>query len=167
MTRGRVHLRKNRKIKAGHDEIQGVSEILTLSNEDVSAKCDKVAELHNAFIEHKAKYGDYYNITASLGVLINLDMDKDALVDEIVELSEYLYPNDGFGEPIMDKKLRLMFAAMLLYDAYNGDKVADEYSAKMLKLHTVITQQVLLTKSIRADQSASDDMVYINAMMLD
>ena len=159
-----TYLRKTRKIKAGHDEVQGVSEILTLSNEDVSAKCEKVAALRETFDKHKAKYADYYNVTASLGVLINLDMDMDKMVEEIIELSEYLHPHPGFGELYMDKKLLTMFSAMLLYDAYTDDQQADVYASRMVGLHIVITQQVLLTKARRVEQSVSDDVMIMNMM---
>ena len=117
------YLKKEKKIKVGGNEIQGLGEVLALSDGDMIEKCDRVALLYDKFAEHGTKYGRDYGEFASLGALIGIDIDADALVDEIIETAEYLKSCKGFGGFSMDKKQRLMFAAMLVGDAYSDKMV--------------------------------------------
>ena len=107
------YLKKTIKIKADSNSIQSLCELIALSEGSLIEKCDKTAELFKAFKEHGAKYGSYYEF-ASLGALIGLDMDKDELVDTIIETSNILKTHKGFSGWTLSDKERLMFAAMLV-----------------------------------------------------
>lgn len=108
-----TYLKKTIKVKADSNSIQGLSEIILLSDGDLIEKCDKAAKLFDTFAKHGAKYGDYYEF-ASLGALLGIDMDMDELVDTIIEVANTLKPNKGFGDWAMSERQRLMFAAMIV-----------------------------------------------------
>ena len=108
-----VYLKKELKVKADANAIQGLSELLVISEGDLKGKCDKAAELFAAFKENNAKYGNYYEFS-SLGALTGLDIGKDELVDLVIETEEILRKEKGFGNWSLEKRERLMFAAVLV-----------------------------------------------------
>ncbi len=120
-----TYTRKEIRLKAEANSIQALSEILALTEGDMKAKCDKVAELFNAFREQRSKFGTYLEFPA-LGTLINVDVPTDALVAEIIEAADFLKQNKGFGGLSMDKKTRLMFAALLASQTYLPDDFRSE-----------------------------------------
>ena len=125
-----VYLRKTVRVKADSNAIQGLCEIIMLSDGDYIAKCDKAVGLFDAFAERGAKYGSYYEF-ASLGALVPFDMDMNELVDTIIEVSGRLKPNRGFTSWSMSDRQRLMFAAMVVADVLPGNRdMAYEYAVK-------------------------------------
>lgn len=123
-----TYLKKEIKLKVDSDELQGLGEILALSGGDIRVKSDKVVKLYNTFREHGVKWGNEYNEFAALGTLTDADtvigVDENVLVDEIVEVSDYLKTIKGFGDWSLDNKQRLLFAAMLVGDSYSiNDKL--------------------------------------------
>ena len=114
-----VYLKKELKVKADANAIQGLSELLVISGGNLKEKCDKSAELFTTFKEHGARYGNYYEFS-SLGALAELDIDMDELVDMVIETEEYLGREKGFGNWILQKRERLMFAAIFVADMLSG-----------------------------------------------
>ncbi|MCR5214208.1 MAG: DUF4003 domain-containing protein [Eubacterium sp.] len=122
------YLRSQLKLKVGANEIQGVSEVLTLSDENVKDKCDKVINLYEAFLNQGLKYGNEYTEFSTLGTLINVDLNYRELVSEISEVEKLLKNTKGFGNWTINNKLRLMFAAILVGDVYGA---IDDYDASV------------------------------------
>lgn len=114
-----VYLKKELKVKADANAIQGLSELLVISGGNLREKCDKSAELFTTFKEHGARYGNYYEFS-SLGALAELDIDMDELVDMVIETEEYLGREKGFGNWTLQKRERLMFAAIFVADMLSG-----------------------------------------------
>ena len=115
------YLKKELKIKADSNSIQSLCEILLLSEGDLKEKCDRAAAIFESFKEHKMKYGSYYEF-ASIGALVGLDMDKDELVETVIETAQAMKQHKGFGAFTMDTKTRLMFAAMLVAQEVSDEK---------------------------------------------
>lgn len=139
-----TYMKKDVNLKVGNNEIQGLGEILALSEGDIKEKSDKVVELYNTILEHGVKWGKEYNEFGSLGTLINLNVDNNTLVDEIVEVSEYLKDSKGFGGWSLDKKQRLMFSAMLVGDSYSESGSLIGSSAVNSTVAMVIAEEVAL-----------------------
>ena len=120
-----VYTKKELKIRADSNSIQALSQILALTEGDMKAKCDKVAELFAAFKEHGSKFGTYLEFPA-LGTLLDVEVPSEVLVQEIIDGADFLKQSKGFGGLSMDKKTRLMFAALLAGNAYsNGRNSSD------------------------------------------
>ena len=138
------YIKKEKAIYLGSNEIQGVSEVLALSDGDMKARCDQVVDLYNTFAAHGEKYGREYNEFASLATLIDLDVDRDALVEEIIETAAYLKSNRGFGSWSLGTKQRLMFAAMLVGNAYDRSAHFLENSTINSTIAAIIAEEVAL-----------------------
>ena len=119
-----VYLKKELKVKADANAIQGLSELLVIAGGNLKDKCDKAAKLFTTFKEHGARYGNYYEFS-SLGALAGLDIDMDELVDLVIETEEYLRKEKGFGSWSLEKRERLMFAAIFVAEMFsdNDDQV--------------------------------------------
>ncbi|MBO6165835.1 MAG: DUF4003 family protein [Eubacterium sp.] len=150
-----TYMKKELKLKVSSNEIQGVSEVLALLDGDMREKSDKVVKLFNTFKAHGAKYGTSYNEFASLGALIDIDIDADKLVDEIIETADFLKENKGFGSWSMNKKQRLMFAAMLVGDAYSADSSILGNAALNSSIVAVIAEEVAMIACVVATTAAS------------
>ena len=132
------YFKKDKRIKADANSLQSLSELIVLSEGDLIEKCDKACELFATFKEHGASYGYYYEFS-SLGALIALDMDKDELVDTIIEVADTLKQNKGFGAWTLDKKQRLMFAAMLVAQVMSdNDKTLYDYGVNSAVLNNTV-----------------------------
>ena len=131
------YIKKELKIKADSNSVQALSEILALTGGSMKAKCDKVAELFNAFKEQGSKFGTYLEFPA-LGTLININVPAEELAGEIIEAADFLKKNKGFGGLSMDRKTRLMFAALLVGEVYTEESTDENVVNK-----AVITNSAL------------------------
>lgn len=146
------YLKKTVKVKADSNAIQGLSELIILTNGDLTMKCNRAVELFDTFAGHGAKYGNYYEF-ASLGALIGLKTDKDELVDTIIETADTLKANKGFGNWSLGNKDRLMFAAMIVSGILSDedDNIYD-YAVNNAVISSVITtiivEQIMVMNSV-------------------
>jgi len=134
-----TYTKKELKLKADSNSIQALSQILALTPGNMKAKCDKVAEIFAAFKEHGSKFGTYLEFPA-LGTLIDVPVSTDVIVSEIIEAADFLKQNKGFGGLSMDKKTRLMFAALLASDVYTSD--TDKVNNKAVITNNAIAMAV-------------------------
>lgn len=142
------YLKNEVKINVSSSEIQGICQVLALTDGDLKEKCDRAVLLYSKFAEHGYKYGKEYNEFASLGALVDINIDPDVLVNEIIEAAEYLKSAKGFGGWSIDKKQRLMFAAMMVADAYGNDRTDYRYSAISSSIASIIAEEVALLMCI-------------------
>ena len=111
------YLKNTCKIKAGRDAVQGLSELLALTNGDIREKCDRVVSLYHALKEYKMGIDDGFACIA-LGTLVGIDESAELLANEIIDADEYLKHSKGFDEKSVDKNNRLMFAVILVAESY-------------------------------------------------
>ncbi|MCR5251771.1 MAG: DUF4003 domain-containing protein [Lachnospiraceae bacterium] len=142
------YLKDEIRIKVEKNELQGLGEILALTDGNIREKSDRVVRLYNTIKEHGVKWGNAYNEFAALGTLIDADSDNDALVDEIVEVSDYLKSIKGFGNWSIDSKQRLLFSAMLVGDSYSMNGALMNSSALNSTVAMVIAEEVAIMMCI-------------------
>lgn len=142
-----TYTKKELKLKAESNSIQALSQILALNEGDMRAKCDKIAEIFKAFKEHGSKFGTYLEFPA-LATLLNVSVSTDVIVSEIIEAADFLKQSKGFGGLSMDKKTRLMFAALIAGEVYGSE--AD--SADAMISQAVVTNSAIAT--IVAEETA-------------
>ena len=111
------YLKKELKIKIGSDSIQGLNEILALTDGDIREKCDSVLQLYNILKENKAEIdGSAFSV---LAMLIGTDETPEAIVGEIKEADEFLKSCKLFKDKESENKgNRLMFAELLVASSY-------------------------------------------------
>ena len=101
--------------------VYSLCQIIAISGGNSEEKCAKVMEIYNAMKDRKVKYGKEYEL-ASLGALVNMNVDTDTLVSEIIETSEYLKDHKGFGNFAIGKEMRHMFAALMTASVYSSNE---------------------------------------------
>ncbi|WP_303836899.1 DUF4003 family protein [Ruminococcus flavefaciens] len=111
------YLRKTCKIKADPDSVQGLSEILALTDGNIREKCDKVISIYNILKDNKADITGGCAFSA-LGTLIGIDEAPEAIAAEILEADTFLDGCKGFDEKSVNKNQRLMFAVMLSAESF-------------------------------------------------
>lgn len=135
------YMKKN--FKGYSDPIQGLSQVLTVTDGDMIEKCDKVIDIYNRFKDRGVKYGREYEFT-SLGALIGLEVDKDVLIDDILEADALLASYKGFGSWNMDKSTRLMFAAILTAQEYERNSTSMYATAIGSSLAIVVAEEIAM-----------------------
>ncbi|MCR5623734.1 MAG: DUF4003 domain-containing protein [Lachnospiraceae bacterium] len=142
------YLNKEVKLKVGKNEIQAISEVLTLTDGDMKEKCDKVVAIYNAFSDKDVQFANTHTASSMLGILIDLDMENGALVDEIIEVEKYIKESKGFGKLSLSRKQRLIFATSLVAEYYCTGSNTATIGAVSSVVSTVVVQEIALMMCI-------------------
>lgn len=126
-----------------------LSQVLTTLDGSYDQKGDKALEIYNAFKEAGSKYGKNYEL-ASIGALVNTDMNTEDLVSEVIEVAEFLKGKKGFGALEMDRYTRLMLGTMIVSGIYSNEKASLSASVTSGALATVIAEQLCMYVAIMA-----------------
>jgi hypothetical protein len=126
-----------------------LSQVLTTYGGSPSDKTAKALEIFDAFKEAGAKYGKEYEL-ASLGVLVDIDMNAQDLVAEIIEVAEFFKDQKGFGALELDKHTRLMLGTMIVSGVYSDENVTTAASVASGALAAIIAQQLCMYVAIMA-----------------
>lgn len=137
-----------------HDNaVYSLAQVLTSYEGNVEEKSTKALELFDEFKKQGAKYGKEYEL-ASIGVLHNLNVNKEALVSEVIEVSDYLKGNKGFGTFSMSQSIRLMFAATLVSGAYSAEDRTGKTTSATSAIARVVAEQTATFVAIMAASAA-------------
>jgi hypothetical protein len=98
------------------NELQTLSHILAIGEEDNKEKCNKAIEIYRKLKEKDCKL--QYSGLATLGLLALITNDVDNISAEIKEVYEYIYNKDGYGFWSLDKSMRTILAATIVSDFY-------------------------------------------------
>ena len=106
------------KIKFSHkSSIHTTAHVLSLTEGSAREKVSHLIDLYDSLKAAGKKFGVYTQLSTLAAVSI-LDDDTDRLRDTIIEIDEFLSKQKGYGLLGIDKKTRLMHAAMLTTDLY-------------------------------------------------
>ncbi|WP_163194513.1 DUF4003 family protein [Clostridium thermarum] len=108
----------SRGLHKGND-LQTLSHILALGEEDVETKCRKAVAIYDRLKEEKCKLE--YKGLATLGLVTLISTDISKIVSEIKEVYDYIYEKEGYGFWSLDKGTRTILAATLVSDFYVGE----------------------------------------------
>lgn len=111
------YLKNTCKIKVSPDPVQGLGEILALTDGDIRKKCDKIIGIYNILKDNKADIQGGYAFSA-LGNLIGIDETPEMLANEIMEANTFLESCKGFDEKSVSENQRLMFAVILTAESF-------------------------------------------------
>ncbi len=133
--------------------VQTLSHILSLGDTTTEEKCNRVEEIYQGLKKAGKKYGKHYELPM-LGSLALLPVEIEAIVEDIVEVDEFLSNQKGYGIMGIDKKTRLMHAAMLVSGDYSQDAITDA-TAITGTLAMVAAQQAALMCVVASSVAAS------------
>lgn len=100
--------------------VQSLSHVLTFSEVETTAKCNRVIELHNELKKRKCKFGSGMELSF-LGVIALLNEDVVKLAEEIAETNEYIKSKKNFSSWYITNQERVMYATALVCDDYLTD----------------------------------------------
>ncbi len=127
--------------------VQSLSHILTLGEGSSQIKCQRVMTLFERLKEKGHKYGTGEEL-ATLGVLSMLNVDLNELVEEIIEVDEFLEHQKGFGIFGVGSKQRMMYAGILtMCDFVSHMQQTMNTAALNSVMSLVIAQQAALCAS--------------------
>ncbi len=147
-----VALKKHFSVR---DSLQALSFILALMDGKNEDKCKKVVELYDTFKARKYRFGQQFQLP-TLGMLALIDEDVNTIVDEVIEVCDYLRTKKGFGSFYMWKRERLMYATMIVAQERLSEKDSDTLGSALISsaLALVIAEEIAMC-CIIASSSAS------------
>ena len=134
--------------------LQSLSHILALYDVSPEIKCNKVIHIYNALKGKGYPYGKTYELS-TLGMLAMLDIDEDTLINEIIEVDEYLKNVRGFGPFGIGAKQRLMYAGMLVSSFYLNEITTMQAAAVSGVISIVIANEVAMMAAMAAASAAA------------
>lgn len=135
------------------NEVQALAHVLAIADGAAEEKCNKVVALYNALKDSGMKYGKYHELVA-LGAPAMLPVEKEVLAEDIKTVDAFLAEQKGYGFLGIDKKTRMMHAAMIVACNYEqGDN--SEIAALVGTLAMVAAQQAALCAAIVASTAAA------------
>ncbi len=143
-----------KKTFSSGNDVQSVAFILALADGTAEAKCDKLAALYNALHAAGAKYGKYYHL-ATLAALSILPVAVETMVEDIVAVDACLAEEKPYkGLLGLDKKTRLMHAAMIVSGAYSKEGDTN-IAATVGTMAMIAAQHAALCAAMCASAAAS------------
>lgn len=133
-----------KKSYSNSNAVQSLSHILSLTEGNYREKCDRVNQIFFYLSMMGKKYGKYHELSV-LGACAILDVSIENMVADMMDAESFLAKQKGYGVFGLDKKTRLMHAAMI---------AIDEYSAKAKALGSGTTAAVTGTLALVAAQQA-------------
>ena len=135
------------------DGVQSLSHILAMDERETTEKCDGIFELGQMFKEKKKRFNGEGIVL--YGGLNMLQVDRTALLDEIIEVDEYLKVQKGFGFFGIDTYQRLMYASMLVMNQYDGDARSMQMSMLNSTIAAIIAEYTALLATMTVVMVAS------------
>ena len=117
---------------SGGNAAQSVSHVLALSPGTSEEKAQKFIQLYDAIRAAGSKYGKYYQLSTLAAVSV-MDANVNEIVQDMLDVDAFLSNQKGYGFLSMDRKTRMMHAAML---------VTNDYCARDAALAAVMTDSI-------------------------
>lgn len=130
------------------NELQSLSHILALGEEEVAVKCKRASDLNQYLIERKCKLNHYG--LSSLGVLTLVSEHPEQIADEVLTVKDYLYQRPGYGFWSIDHTLRTILSAAIVVDHYTEKMSQSTVSVHLANSVTaiVIAQQTAVLAAV-------------------
>lgn len=134
--------------------LQSLSQVLALGSDPAEEKCRRVQHLYEQLRGRGYKYGKSYEL-ATLGALVLMEKDLDALTEDMTAVDDYLQTQKGFGTFGIGAKQRLMYAGLLTVDERIKQVETMQVMALKGALSLVIAQQVAVCAAVVAASAAA------------
>lgn len=135
-----------------NNAVQTLSHVLSLTNGSWEEKCDKFYALYLGLKNQGKSYGKHFQISI-LGSAAILPIDLNELVNDIIEIDNFLEKQKGYGGLGIDKKNRLMHAVMIAVS--DRSENIPRISATMATLAMVAAEQAATLAAISATAAAT------------
>ena len=137
--------------------VQSLSHVLALTDSDrgiASDKCRDTIRLFDVLKEKKHKYGTEYELP-TLGVLAVLPCGIDETVRDLIEVSDFLKTQKGYGFWGFDRVQRMMHAGMIVTSEHIGTSETMENAAINSTVSVIAAQHAATCAAISVSIAAS------------
>lgn len=134
--------------------VQSLSHVLALCEGPAEEKSAATLNLFNELKAKGYKYGTEYEL-ATLGILAMLPVDREAIIQDMIEVDDYLSAQKGYGFFGLGRKQRLMHAGMIVTSDYMKDSRAMQNIAAHSTLTLIAAQQAAMCAAIAASAAAA------------
>ena len=143
-----------RKKFSDKNAVQTVSHILAMTNGSPEDKVNRMCRMFDMLADAGHKFGKHYELSTLAAVSI-IEADEKELVDNIIDIDSQLSGQKGYGVLSLDKKTRLMHAAMLTADLY-GDSENTQAAVSASALAMIAAEEAAICAAIVATTAASN-----------
>ena len=133
-----LELKKN--IKHSKDACQAMANILVLSDKEQEDKTKKILEIYSLLKKHRKNIEDKFVLTV-LATLIFVDKDSKDIVNDIIEVDNYIGCKKGAGLWPYGKLTRLLFAILLVESTYGNETFGNTKNS--IAISAVVAEQVI------------------------
>ena len=138
--------------------VQTVSHILAMTDGAPEEKVNRMIGIFDMFTAAGHKFGKHYELPMLAAVSV-IEADEKELVDTVISIDDLLSSQKGYGALSLDKKTRLMHAAMLAADLYDDpDNAQAAVSASAIAV--IAAQEAAMTDAIVAASVAANSTNY-------
>ena len=134
--------------------VQTVSHILAMTDGAPEEKVNRMIGIFDMFTAAGHKFGKHYELPMLAAVSV-IEADEKELVDTVISIDDLLSGQKGYGALSLDKKTRLMHAAMLTADLYDDpDNAQAAVSASAIAV--IAAQEAAMCAVIAASAAAAN-----------
>lgn len=137
-----------------NNAVQSLSHVLALSDGESKTKCVKTMQIFDGLKAKGRKYGTSYEL-ATLGVLAALPIDVETIVQDIIDVDDFLSAQKGYGILSVGKTMRLMHASMIVTSEYMEENSTMSATALSSVISLVVAEQAAMCAAIAATAAAS------------
>lgn len=138
------------------NDLQTLSHVLAIGEEGVEEKCSKAVSLYNRLKEKGCKL--QYSGLATLGLLALITNDINKITEEVEEVYDYIYEQDGYGPWSLDKSMRTIMSSTLVSDLYVDDIKKGVFQVALgnsINAIIIAQQQAAIAAAVAASTAAS------------
>lgn len=134
--------------------VQSLSHVLSLCEGTPEEKCRRTLELFNNLKAAGRKYGTEYELP-TLGIFAMADVASGQIVQEMLEIDQWLSEQKGFGMlGSINKKQRLMYAGMLAQKEHVRADVV-QTAAVNSTVALIVAQEAAMCAAVAASSAAA------------
>jgi len=146
-----------KKISIGKNSVYSLAQVLSLSSKNAEDKNDFVKKMVEGLKKKGKRISKSYGLT-TLGALALLDMPAKELIDEIVEVDNYIKGKKGFKWYNQGKGLRVTYASLIVFMSHSKDKGISEAISSNIAMaiaEEIIILIIIMITSSRTSSSSS------------
>ena len=133
--------------------VQTMSHVLALTEGSAGDKAAHVISLYDAVTQAGGKYGRHYEL-ATLAALAGMGQNDQEIAADMMDVDAFLAQQKGYGGLGIDKRTRLMHAAMIVSDQFTAREQVDQ-AAMTGTLSMIIAQQMAMCACIASTTTAA------------
>ena len=143
-----------RKKFSDKNAVQTVSHILAMTDRAPEDKVDRLFRMFDMLAAAGHKYSKHYELS-TLAAISVIEADEKVLVDNVIDIDDQLSGQKGYGALSLDKKTRLMHAAMLTADLY-GDTDNAQAAVSASALAIIAAHEAAMCAVVAATAAAAN-----------